>query len=254
MAPKNNPQLTADVANILEQLEQQKEAMDDMRTTIGGLETDNQRLVAELGGMGEAATLFEENRARSLMPTNLSSTMESKLAFAKDMFPRSRMVYQLLDKDPPDIRKARELVGQMCRLSNNFVAGAELSKQAPKKPLQFLDHYYEETRSAALKAPESAEWFPEQELVKYEKEKKSALKILEAELLKEAAAGSSAGGGGSALKRRQHFPNTWTPSQQQYTPPLQQQQQQQRNPTFPPRPPQQNGGRGYGGGGGSGSR
>ena len=223
MPPKNTAQLTADMASLMAafqasqqarateiaalkvanaaELEAVKQAgkeeldafkqqsaatVDALKEAIGTGELERMELETKVAAMGEGQISLEQTKAMSMMPSNLGSVMEQKIQLAKDVLPKARVTFALLNRGAPDIEGAKEIVGQIYRLANNQLAGADLAKQFARRQLSMVDHYYDQARSTAVK-PAAAGWVPEAELVKHEPPARAAKKIIEAELAREDA-------------------------------------------------------------------
>ena len=125
-------------------------------------------------------TVLEELKAQTMIPQNLSDQMTKKMAFPSAAFIKSRVAFNLLAKaemTESDMEEAKRLVGEIYRLANNELVGAEISKELNSSlPLSFVDVYAAAAKANALK-PVDANWKPEAELVVYDEKAKAARKI-----------------------------------------------------------------------------
>ena len=81
--------------------------------------------------------------AQNMIPQNLSEAMNKKIAFAKEAFTRSRVAFNLLAKEdlkPSDITEAKKLIGEIYRMANNELAGADFSRQVSADSSQSVRH------------------------------------------------------------------------------------------------------------------
>jgi hypothetical protein len=193
------PQLQASLT------QHQTESADERETLVAvnhELKTQLEELKAQVELQGSSA---EAGLARSLVPASLTSKVALRIQPIVDIYPLLRETFALLKRDPPDVERSLLKVGQACRLTNNVLAGADLSKQQPaaERPFEFIEHYYDQSKALALRPPLEADWKPEPELVKHDAARKAAVKLVEAEIAKAAKAKTDIAGGssGSGYKR-----------------------------------------------------
>lgn len=175
-----------------------------LESLLGGVAERQQREAKETAAMQTNMSLVA---AQNLFPQRLSDVMEKKMQFPKDAFTRSRVGYATLCKDdlqPADIEVVKTLLGEIYRLSNNELVGAEVSKQISHQPLSFVDVYTAETRSIALQ-PVAETWGPEAQLVKYDDKVKSSKKAHEVAVARNQADNANRKRQGTPLNQPNHL-------------------------------------------------
>lgn len=159
----------------------------------------------------------EADRGRNLVPSGLPAKVILKVQCSADVFPLIRECHSLLKREVPDVERALLKLGQIYRLHNNILAGADLAKQHPasERAFEFIEHYYDLTKAAAMRAPAEADWRPEAELVKHNDARKAAVKLVEADIAKSVKAYSAAGfkrPAGRAFQPQQNYQQQQRPS------------------------------------------
>jgi len=232
---------TAAVADLKEEFraasrelrEQSQQRMEEMMTANHELQARLQNTEVLLAAATSSA---EADRARTMFPSNLSLKVDARVQVSKDCFPLIREAISLLMRDVPDVAQALVKMGQVYRLNNNMLAGADLSKLVPDRPFEFIEGYYGETKSFALRRPlEGANWSPENELVKHDAARKTTEKVLAAAASAAAAAAARAAAAAARAAAYNTGPRRAPGQNYQYQPyprapppppPAQQQQQQ----------------------------
>ena len=205
--------LEALLAQVRDQATEEREALvtinNELKAQVAELTT-----TVELQGSSA-----EGDRARSLVPNNLPSSVQLRIQPEVDMIPLAREAIALLRRTPePDVERALLKLGQLYRLLNNVLAGADLAKQQPaaERPFAFIEHYYDQTKALALKLPTDADWKPETELVKHDAARKAAVKLVEAEIAKAARTRADNSANIKRALGRPQWPNG-PPQQRPYT-------------------------------------
>jgi hypothetical protein len=186
-----------------------KRKIEEMEGQLGDLAAENADNLATMGRMQNVEAIGEESAAKNLIPNDMGDLLGKRTQLAKDVFPLLRVGLSFLNKNVPDVEKARKQFIKAYLLANNVLAGAEYAKEAKGgKPYSFLEIYYGLTRAAALREA-ADDWVPDEALVKYADAKKSAEKTVEAEAqrAKEAKATPYGGGGSGGGGRHQGRPN-----------------------------------------------
>lgn len=145
-----------------------------LQGVVGGLEAE---VLLHQAQSRSTFIRLEESKAIALYPKHLSEAMDLKLQHHKETFILARTGLAMINLPEPDVIGAKEVLGKIYRLSNNALAAADISKEVGHMQLSFIDLYYDKARSKAMEAPESADWAPESELVKYDNLKKEAIKV-----------------------------------------------------------------------------
>ena len=242
--------LTAAIAELRGENKRQRE---EFEGNMGAVMADNADKAGLIADLQDAQGIAAMSAAQNLIPSDVEF-LGKRLQLAKDIFPLLRVAACALNKNVPDIERAKKQLIKAYMLTNNSLAGAEYAKEAKGgKPYAFTEHYYSLARPNALREPPD-DWVPDEALVKYAEHKKSAEKTVEAETAREAAAkggrtpfvpGGSGGGGGHPGKAKfGHGRGGGGGGQQQ------QQQQQQQQPGGKHARFEEPEGKGFGGGGG----
>ena len=182
-----------------------KRKIEEMEGQLGDLAADNADNLVTIGRLHNAEAIGEESAAKNLIPNDMGDLLGKRTMLAKDVFPLLRVGLSFLNKNVPDVEKAKKQFIKAYLLANNVLAGAEYAKEAKGgKPYSFLEIYYSLTRAAALREA-ADDWVPDEALVKYADAKKSAEKTVEADAqrAKEAKATPYGGGGGGGGGRHQ---------------------------------------------------
>ena len=171
-----NQQLKDMVLALQQKFVDQEATVGALQTQIGHLGAENEQLMEQIRSN---KIQLEAAKASQLLPAHLSEALDTKMTFAKDMIKQTRIAHTLLSGPDPDMKGGKDAIAIAYRLSNHFIAGAELSKQVTYKQMNFVDTYYAECRANGLLAPAEG-WSPEDELVILEDKRKAAVRIHEA--------------------------------------------------------------------------
>ena len=219
-------------AAIAELRAEHKRTRDELEGNMGVLMAENADKSVLIDDLQDAQGIAEMSAAKNLLPGDIEF-FGKRMQLAKDIFPMLRVAACALNKNVPDVRRAKRQLIKAYMLTNNLLAGAEYAKEAKGgKPFSFTEHYYSLARSNALREPPD-DWVPDEALVKYVEHRKSAEKTVEAETAREAAAKPArtpfvpgGGGGGGHGRARNGFGRGGGAGGHQQ----QQQQQQQQQP------------------------
>jgi hypothetical protein len=122
-----------------------------LKATVEAKDKENKDLVTQLASLANAESIAQASQALAMMPAYINDeTLEQKLLLPKDMFVTSHSVHAALCKNNPDLAFVKEKVGELIRLSGNYIAGIIAAMEQRKNKYTFCEVYYEITRAAAL--------------------------------------------------------------------------------------------------------
>jgi hypothetical protein len=213
-----------------------------LKATVEAKNKENEDLAVQLASLTNAESTAQASRALAMLPTYINDeTLEQKLLLPKDVFVTSHSIFATLCKNNPDLAFVKEKVGELIRLSGNYVAGITAAMEQKKNKYTYCEIYYEITRPAALmKHP--ADWCPDSSIKREKDSMKSAVKRTGSD------GGTGGGTGGPEPKRQQRGDNGPARNYQQGGGFFRQQNQGYPHPPQFVRPQQNGGGRGGSGG------
>jgi hypothetical protein len=212
-----------------------------LKATVEAKDKENKDLVTQLASLANAESIAQASQALAMMPAYINDeTLEQKLLLPKDMFVTSHSVHAALCKNNPDLAFVKEKVGELIRLSGNYIAGIIAAMEQRKNKYTFCEVYYEITRAAAL-MKQPADWVPDSSIKREKDAIKSAVK-------RTGSDGVSGGTGGLEPKRQRVDSGGPSRGQQQGGGFFRQQNQGFHTPPPQFRPQQGGGGRGGNGG------
>lgn len=121
-----NAQLVAALAEIRAD---HKRKSDELEGHLGELMAENADKAAMIADLQNAQGIAEESAAMNLIPGDLDF-MGKRLALARDLFPKLRVGFAALNKNVPDVERAKKQIIKAYMLVNNTLVAAELAREA----------------------------------------------------------------------------------------------------------------------------